>query len=50
MYDLEELKELIAKKWSVEELLDALGWDMFDLVDALSEKINENKEDLESLL
>lgn len=49
-HDLNELKEKIAKEWSVEQLLDALGWDMFDLVEAIKDQIDENKEELEALL
>ena len=49
-HNLEELKDKIAKEWGVEELLDALGMDMFDLVESLSESIEENADKLESLL
>lgn len=49
-HNLEELKEKIAKEWGVEELLDALDMDMFDLVEMLSDTIEENADKLESLL
>lgn len=49
-HNLEELKEKIAKEWGVEELLDALDMDMFNLVDALSDIIEDNADKLESLL
>lgn len=49
-YNHEELKEKIAKQWDVTELLDALGLTMFELVELLSNQIEENKEELESML
>jgi glutamine phosphoribosylpyrophosphate amidotransferase len=42
---IDELKELIAARLSVEEMLDILGWDMYDLVEALHDEIEENKEE-----
>ncbi len=48
MYNnLEELKELIAAKLSVEEILDILGWDNYDLVDALEDYIEEFQEEFQ---
>jgi len=44
----DELKALIAAKLSVEEILDILGWEMPDLVEALSDEIDLYAEDFES--
>lgn len=41
MYDWQELKELIAAELSVEDILDILGWETPELVDALEEYIKE---------
>lgn len=41
---IDELKDLIAARLSVEELLDILGWDMYDLVEALHNEIEDNQE------
>jgi hypothetical protein len=49
-YSLETLKELIAAKLSPEEILDCLGWTTYELVDALSEYIQEYQEEFESVL
>jgi hypothetical protein len=38
----EELKELIKAKLDVTQFLDLLGWDLSDLVEALSEEIDTN--------
>ena len=40
-YSLQTLKELIAAKLSPEEILDCLGWTTYELVEALSEQIDE---------
>ena len=37
----QELKELIAAKLTVDEILDILGWDTPELVDALEDYIHE---------
>ncbi len=42
-----ELKDLIAAKLSVEEIMDILGWEMADLVEALAEDIEIFAEDFE---
>lgn len=42
--EIQDLKDLIASRLDVQEFLDLLGWDMFDLVDSLEEVINENFE------
>ncbi len=48
MYNnLDELKQLIAAKLSIEEILDILGWTNVDLVDALEEYIDEQQEEFE---
>ncbi len=41
----EELKELIAAELSVEEIMDILGWETPELVDALEDYIKENEEE-----
>ena len=45
-----ELKDLIAAKLSVEEILDLLGWENFELVDALEEYITEKEEEFKDAL
>lgn len=44
---IEELKQLIATRLSLEEFLDILGWGMFDLVEILEEEIEENQPEFE---
>ena len=41
----EELKDLIAAELSVEEIMDILGWETFELVEALEDYIKEAEED-----
>ncbi|HRV18797.1 MAG TPA: hypothetical protein P5317_12405 [Myxococcota bacterium] len=41
----EELKDLIAAELSVEEILDILGWETMELVDALEDYIKEQEDD-----
>lgn len=43
----EDLLELVAAKLSVEEILDLLGWETHELVEALKEDILELKEEFE---
>ena len=44
MYNnLDELKALIAAKLDLEEILDILGWETIELVDALEEYIQEKE-------
>lgn len=38
-----ELKDLIAAELSVEEIMDLLGWEMPELVEALSEHIRDQE-------
>lgn len=40
-----ELKDLIAAELSVEEILDILGWETVELVDALEDHIKEAEEE-----
>lgn len=48
MYNnLDELKQLIAAKLSIEEILDVLGWTSIELVEALEPYINEQQEEFE---
>jgi hypothetical protein len=44
---LDELKELIAAQLSIEQLLDILGWGMYDLVEVLEDYIEEFQEEFE---
>ena len=44
---LDELKELIAAQLSIEQLLDILGWGMYDLVEVLEDYIEECQEEFE---
>lgn len=41
-----DLKDLIATRLDVVEFLDIIGFDMFDLVEALEEVIDEYSEEL----
>lgn len=41
----EELKELIAAELSIEEIMDILGWETYELVDALEDYIKEREDD-----
>lgn len=43
--NFEELKQLIAAELSIEEILDILGWETRELVDALEEYIKEREDD-----
>ena len=43
--DFSELKELIAAELSVEEIMDILGWETPELVDALEDHIKELEEE-----
>ena len=43
---LDELKFLIAKKLDVDEFLDILGYDMYDLVESLEDEVGQNFEKL----
>lgn len=45
--NLDDLKLLIASKLDVAEFLDIIGYTMFDLVEVLTDEINENKQELE---
>ncbi len=40
--NFDELKDLIAAKLDPEEIMDLLGWEMPELVEALSEYIRDN--------
>lgn len=41
----EQLKELIAATLSIEEILDILGWESFELVEALEEEIMQYEQE-----
>lgn len=45
-----DLKALIAAQLSIEEILDILGWEEFDLVDALEDYINEKEAEFRDAL
>jgi hypothetical protein len=40
--DLEELLNLIACRLSVDEVLDILDWELYELLEALKPHINDN--------
>jgi hypothetical protein len=46
-HDRQELKDLIAAKLTVDEIMDILGWEMSDLVEALSDDIDLYAEEFE---
>lgn len=43
----EELLQLVATKLSIEEILDLLDWDIYNLVNKLEEEIMEQCEEFE---
>ena len=49
-HNLAELKELIAARLTVEEIMDVLVWDIYDLVDALEEIIEEEADAFEEAI
>lgn len=48
--DLEELKKAVADYFDIEQLLDLLGLQTEDVVELLSDKIEENADMLEDYL
>ncbi len=44
---IDELKELISARLSLEEIMDILGWGIYDLVDVLEEYIVECQDEFE---
>ena len=46
-YNNNELKDLIAAKLTVEQIMDILGWEMADLVEALSDEIDLYQDEFE---
>lgn len=46
-FNQEELEQMIAAKLSPDQIMDILGWEMIDLVIALSENIQEYSEEFE---
>lgn len=44
--EVSDLKTLIASRLDVQEFLDVIGWDMFDLVEELGDVIEDNFEEL----
>ncbi len=46
-YNQEELKQMIVAKLSIDQILDILGWEISDLVEALSDEIDLYQEDFE---
>jgi hypothetical protein len=49
-HNLEELKELIASELDVDQILDILGWGTWELVEALTDEIRENRDDFEDAI
>lgn len=45
-YPIEELKTLIASRLDVTEFLDIIGYDLYDLVEALEDEIVDYQEEL----
>lgn len=45
-----ELKDLIAAQLSIEEILDILGWENIELVEALEEYITEKEQEFKDAL
>lgn len=43
--NFDELKDLIAAELSLEEIMDILGWETRELVDAIQEYIREHEDD-----
>lgn len=41
---MDELKELIPAKLDVQEFLDILGLDLYDIIDKFEDEIEENKQ------
>lgn len=50
MLSLEELKELISAKLTPDEILDILGWETYELVDALEEYIKEYEAEFQNAI
>lgn len=48
--DLEQLKESIAARLDVEQILDILGFSTYELVEALEEQIEEFTEEFKAAL
>ena len=46
MNKIDELKQLIIHQLDVDEFLDLLGYDISDLVERLSDELEENYEEL----
>lgn len=49
-YNHEELKEMIAAKFTIDEIMDILGWEMKDFVEAISDDIDLYAEEFEIAL
>lgn len=47
LHNKEELLQLVATKLSIEEILDLLDWDIYNLVNKLEEEIMENAEEFQ---
>lgn len=46
-HTIEELKELLAAKLSLEEIMDILGWNIPDLLEAIEDDITIMQEEFE---
>lgn len=47
LHNKEELLALVAAKLSIEEILDILEWDVYNLVEKIQEEIMENAEEFQ---
>lgn len=49
-HTVEELKQLIAAKLTLEEIMDILGWDIGDLLETLEDEIEMLQEEFEEAI
>ncbi len=49
-HNISELKELIASTLSIEQIMDILDFDVYDLIDALEAEIEERGEEFEDAI
>lgn len=49
-HTVEELKQLIAAKLTLEEIMDILGWDIGDLLETLEDEIEMLQEEFEKAI
>jgi hypothetical protein len=46
-HNIEELKELIAAKLTIDEIMDIMCLEIYELLEMLSEEVEEHKEEFE---